>query len=119
MGFSEFIRERQFLSNVSPSTLEWYKHSFKWLDTDAPTQDDLKAAVVKMRAKGTEATGCNSAIRAINAYLHWASAGSEVKCGPACRHPKIAQLKEPQNILPTFTDKQIRSLVDWKPKGKT
>ncbi len=35
MGFSEFIRERQFLSNVSPSTLEWYKHSFKWLDTDS------------------------------------------------------------------------------------
>ena len=27
-------------------------------------------------------------------------------------------MKEPQNILPTFTDKQIRSLVDWKPKGR-
>ena len=34
MGFSGFIRERQFLSNVSPSMLEWYKYSFKWLDTD-------------------------------------------------------------------------------------
>jgi len=118
MGFSEFIRERQFLSNVSPSTLEWYKHSFKWLDTDAPTQDDLKTAVLKMRAKGLRATGCNSAIRAINAYAHWTSAGSEVKCSPACKHPRIAQLKEPQNILPTFTDKQIRSLVEWKPKGR-
>ena len=118
MGFSDFIRERQFLSNVSPSTLEWYKYSFKWLDTDAPTQDDLKAAVLKMRAKGLRATGCNSAIRAINAYTHWASAGSDVKCGSACRHPRIAQMKEPQNILPTFTDKQIRSLVDWKPKGR-
>src|ERR1035441_2879313 len=78
----------------------------------------MKAAVLKMRAKGLRATGCNSAIRAINAYTHWASAGSEVKCSPACKHPRIAQLKEPQNILPTFTDKQIRSLVDWKPKGK-
>jgi len=75
MGFSEFIRERQFLSNVSPSTLEWYKHSFKWLDTDSPTQEDLKTAVLKMRAKGLRATGCNSAIRAINAYVHWANAG--------------------------------------------
>jgi hypothetical protein len=36
-----------------------------------------------MRAKGLRATGCNSAIRAINAYAHWASAGSEVKCSPA------------------------------------
>jgi len=118
MGFSEFIRERQFLTNVSPSTLEWYKHSFKWLDTDAPTQEDLKAAVLKMRAKGLRATGCNSAIRAINAYVHWTNAGPDAKCGPACKHPRIAQLKEPQNILPTFTDKQIRLLVEWKPKGR-
>ena len=118
MGFSEFIRERQFLTNVSPSTLNWYKHSFKWLDTDAPTQDDLKAAVLKMRAKGLRATGCNSAIRAINAYVHWVNAGPDVKCSPACRHPKIAELKEPQNVLPTFTDKQIRLLVEWKAKGR-
>ena len=80
MGFSEFIRERQYLSNVSPSTPQWYKYSFKWLDTESPTQDDLKAAVLKMRAKGLRATGCNSAIRAINAYAHWASAGPDVKC---------------------------------------
>ena len=118
MGFSEFIRERQFLSNVSPSTLEWYKHSFKWLHTESPSQEDLKGAVLRMREKGLKATGCNSAIRAINTYVHWANAGSEVKCGPACKHPKIAQLKEPQLVLPTFTEQQIRLLVAWKPKGK-
>ncbi|MGB6901979.1 MAG: tyrosine-type recombinase/integrase, partial [Acidobacteriaceae bacterium] len=115
MGFSEFIRERQFLTNVSPSTLEWYKHSFKWLESDSPTQEDLKAAVVRMRQKGLKATGCNSAIRAINTYVHWANAGSEVKCGSACKHPKIPQLKEPQLVLPTLTEQQIRLLVSWKP----
>lgn len=118
MGFSEFIRERQLLANVSPATLEWYKHSFKWLENDAPSQDELKAAVLRMREKGLKATGCNSAIRAINTYLHWVSAGSDVKCGSACKHPKIAALKEPQLILPTFTEQQIRSLVSWKPSGQ-
>jgi integrase len=117
MGFSEFTRERQFLSNVTPSTLEWYKHSFKWLDSDSPSQEDLKAAVVRMRTKGLKATGCNAAIRAINTSLHWANAESEVKCGPTCKHPKIAQLKEPQLVLPTFTEQQIRQLVARKPKG--
>lgn len=117
MGFSEFIRERHLLSNVSPSTLEWYNHSFKWLATDTPSQDDLKAAVLRMREKGLKATGCNSAIRAINTYLHWSSVGSDVKCSPACKHPKIAQLKEPQLVLPTFTEQQIRLLVTWKPTG--
>src|SRR6266498_5270554 len=33
--FEQFIRERQYLTNVSPATLEWYKHSFKWLRTDS------------------------------------------------------------------------------------
>jgi integrase/recombinase XerD len=59
VGFSQFIRERQYLTNVSPSTLEWYKHSFKWLRTEAPAQDELKDAVLRMREKGLKAdTGC-------------------------------------------------------------
>ena len=107
MGFSQFMRERQFLSNVSPSTLEWYKHSFKWLPTESPSQDELKDAVLRMREKGLKATGCNSAIRAINAYMKWS--GSELK---------IPQLKEPQLVLPTFTEKQVKILARWKPKGK-
>jgi len=116
--FEQFIRERQYLTNVSPATLEWYKHSFKWLRTDAPTDEELKAAVLRMREKGLKATGCNSAIRAINAYLHWNTAGTEVKCSPTCRHLRISQLKEPQLILPTFTATQVTRLVNWKPKAK-
>ncbi len=71
--FEQFVRERQFLSNVSPSTLEWYKHSFKWLRSESPSQDELKDAVLRMRVKGLKATGCNSAIRAINTYMHWST----------------------------------------------
>lgn len=116
--FEQFIQERKYLANVTEATAQWYTHAFKWLDTDAPTQDDLKAAVLRMRQKGLKATGCNSVIRALNSYAHWAVAGPDAKCGAACKHPKISVLKEPQYVLPTFTDKQIRSLVDWKPKGK-
>jgi integrase/recombinase XerD len=105
--FEQFIRERQYLTNVSPSTLEWYKHSLKWLRSESPSQDELKDAVLRMREKGLKATGCNSAIRAINAYMKWS--GSPLK---------IPQLKEPQLVLPTFTPQQIRLLVTWKPKRK-
>jgi integrase/recombinase XerD len=62
--------------------------------------------VMRMRAKGLKETGCNSAIRAINAYLKWS--GSPLK---------VHQLKEPQVILPTLTAEQIVRLVKWKPKG--
>jgi len=50
--FEQFIRERQYLSNVSPATLEWYKHSFKWLRTETPTEEELQEAVMRMREKG-------------------------------------------------------------------
>ena len=115
--FEQFIRERQYLTNVTPATLEWYKHSFRWLRTESPTDDELKDAVLRMREKGLKATGCNSAIRAINAYLHW-TAGTEVKCSSTCKHQRIQQLKEPELILPTFTTAQVTRLVNWKPKPK-
>jgi integrase/recombinase XerD len=115
-GFSDFLRERQYLNNVSPATLEWYEHSFKWLPSEAPSQDELRAAILRMREKGLKATGCNSVIRAVNSYLHWQSAG-ERKCGPGCQHLRIPPLKEPQLILPTLTEQQAALLIKWKPQN--
>jgi integrase/recombinase XerD len=117
-GFQQFIRERQYLANVTPATVEWYKQSLKWLPSESPTQDELKGAVMRMREKGLKATGCNCAIRAINAYLHWSSAGAEKKCGPGCPHLRVPKVKEPELVLPTFTEPQIKLLVRWKPKRK-
>jgi integrase/recombinase XerD len=116
--FEQFIREKQFLLNVTESTIAWYRNSLKWLPSDSPTQADLKDAVIRMREKGLKPSGCNSAIQALNCYSHWSSVGADSKCGSGCRHPKIAQLKVPVLVLPTFTEKQIRLLVNWKPKGK-
>src|SRR6516165_1628806 len=58
--FEQFIRERQYLANVTPATIEWYRNSLKWLNTPSPSQDDLKDAVIRMRSKGLKPTGCNS-----------------------------------------------------------
>lgn len=105
-GFEQFVRERQYLNNVSGNTVEWYKHAFKWLPSENPSTDELKEAVLRMREKGLKATGCNSAIRAINAYLKWSGSSG-----------RIAQLKEPQLILPTLSAVEIGRLVKWKPAG--
>lgn len=115
--YSDFIRERKYLSNVSSATVAWYEHAFKWLPSESPSQSELKDMVLRMREAGLKETGCNAVIRAINAYLHWAS-GSERKCGAGCTHPRIQQLKEPQNILPTLTASHVLLIVNWKPKPK-
>jgi integrase/recombinase XerD len=116
--FEQFIRERQFLTNVTPSTIEWYRNSLKWLRSESPSQEDLRDAVLRMREKGLRASGCNSAIQAMNCYSHWTNAGPDIKCGSGCKHPKVPLLKVPQLVLPTFTAQQIRQLIAWKPKGK-
>ena len=118
LRFEQFIREREYLANVTPATIEWYRSSLKWLGSESPSQDDLKDAVMRMRQKGLKPTGCNSVIQALNSYAHWASVGSDSKCGSGCRHPKIAHLKVPDLVLPTFSEPQVRLLVAWKPKGK-
>ena len=118
MGFNDFIRERRYLNNVSASTISWYTHALKWLPNESPSQAELKEVVLRMRGKGLKATGCNAAIRAINAYLHWNSGCGERKCGAGCQHLHIPQLKEPENILPTLTVAQVTRLVTWKPKPK-
>jgi integrase/recombinase XerD len=104
--FEQFTKERQYLQNVSPATIEWYTHNFKWLRSDNPSQAELKDAVMRMREKGLKATGCNSVIRSINSYLKWA--------GSPLRIPK---LKEPQFILPTFTLPQATRIANHKAKG--
>ncbi len=43
--FEQFIQKRKYLLNVSPATLDWYKHSLEWLRTASPSQDELKDCV--------------------------------------------------------------------------
>ncbi len=29
--FEQFIKERQYITKVTPATVEWYRHSLRWL----------------------------------------------------------------------------------------
>jgi integrase/recombinase XerD len=106
VSFEQFIKERQYLHNVSPRTIEWYRESFRWLGTEIPTEGDLKAFVVRIREKGLKPTSCNNRIRAINSYLRWS--GSTLK---------MRRLREEQRVLPTFSVSDISRLAHWKPMG--
>ena len=108
MSFEQFIKERIYLQNVSPRTVEWYRESFKWLSTVPITAEGLKELVIRMREKGLKASSCNNRIRAINAYLKWSRTDLAV--------PRI---KEEQAILPTLTPEQLSAIVRWKPKKAT
>jgi integrase/recombinase XerD len=116
--FEQFIKERQFISNVSLRTVEWYRQSFAWLDTPEPTSDQLKSLVIRMRERGLKPASCNNRIRALNAYLHWRVEGIS-KCGAGCKHLRIPKLKEEHRVLPTDDQSAITKLMAWKPKEQT
>jgi integrase/recombinase XerD len=40
----EFIKEKQYLLNVSPATVDWYRQSLRWLDTESPDGAELKSS---------------------------------------------------------------------------
>ena len=52
--FEQFIKERQYLHNVSPATVSWHTHNLKWLQSETPTEDELKHVVLRMREKGRQ-----------------------------------------------------------------
>lgn len=104
--FEKFIEERQYLHNVSPQTIVWYRASFKWLGTESPAESDLKSFVLRMRVAGLKPSSCNNRIRAVNAYLRWS--GSTLK---------VSRLKEDQRVLPTYSVDDIQKIANWKPSG--
>ena len=103
--FDRFLRERQYLSNVTPRTLDWHKQSLAWLRVERPTQEDLRAFVLRMREAGLKASSCNCRIRSINAYLRWAASPL-----------RVPKLKEEERLPPTYTAKQVSLIVRWKPR---
>jgi len=103
--FEQFLKERLYLNNVSPRTIEWHTQSLKWLAVEQPTADDLKALVLRMREAGLKPSSVNCRLRSINAYLKWS--GSSLK---------VPKLKEPTVIPPTFKPGDIQVIMKWKPK---
>jgi integrase/recombinase XerD len=112
--FEQFIKERSLLHNVSVATAEWHRQSLRWLAVEQPTQEDLNNFIFRMRKANLSPASVNNRIRSVNAYLHWLLAG-EGKCGSGCRHLRCSKLKEPQNVMPTYTPAQVKLLIEWKP----
>jgi integrase/recombinase XerD len=104
--FEEFLREKEYLDNLSPRTLKYYGWVFaRWNDLigEEPDAENIKTFVIKVRESGVSAFTANSYIRGMNAYLSWKGTGLKIK-----------KVKEPQKILTLFDEKQLRAIVAHK-----
>lgn len=103
-NFEQFVKERQYLKNVTSRTIEYYWDCFRAWERCGP---DPKDFVVKMRDGGARASTVNCVGRGLNAYFKWASIPH-----------KIPRLKEEERVLAVFNEGDIKRFVYHKPKRK-
>lgn len=110
-----FIRDKEFIANLSPRTIESYKEVFaRWKKyvNGLPTADNLDDFVVEMRKAGLSVTTCNISIRSFNSFLTWLS-----EKGHLDKSLRLKKLKEEKRVMRTFSDDQLQKLLNWRPKN--
>jgi integrase/recombinase XerD len=113
--FEKFLKEKTFLTGVSPKTVRSYRQAFNCyvrLGGAAPTKESLKDFVIKMRESGLSAGACNVYIRSINSFLTWLNENGH------CEALKIKQLPQEKKIIPVFSEKHLQALIRFRPKDQ-
>jgi integrase/recombinase XerD len=115
--FAEFLAQRRYLKNVTPSTIEWYETAFKALqrtfDNPSPpfTRSSLQRFVVDLRERGVKPISCNTYLKALKAFAVWLRAE-----GHLTEVVEVSLLRTEKRLLVTLTDAHIRALMSGKPK---
>jgi integrase/recombinase XerD len=117
--FKDFVREKRYILNVSPNTVDWYNESFtkfkkhhQSLLVSDLSKSSLGQTVCTMREKGLKPEGINVSMRAINSFLTWM-----FENGHIVEHLRIKPLKTEKKVIATFNETQLKALLSWKPKN--
>lgn len=121
--FEQFLKEKQFLCNLSPKTIDSYRQAFNAyqrvlsraeVDTsradEIPTKDTLKDFVIGMREAGLSPGACNVYIRSINSFLGWLHENGHIE--PL----RLKQLPQPKTVIKVFSEKHVQALIKFRPK---
>jgi site-specific recombinase XerC len=107
--FEQFLAQRRYLKNVTPSTIEWYQTAFKALQkalaADSPplTKSSLQQFVVSIRQRGVKPVSCNTYIKALNAFCLWLH-----EDGRLSERLQLPLLKVEQRIIQTLSDQAMQ-----------
>jgi integrase/recombinase XerD len=119
--FEQFIRERQYLKNVSPRTVDWYRDCLSALrrfygqdlSLDNVSRESLKRWLANMMQGGPSPVSCNTFICGVNAFLNWLH--QEGHLAEKIRIPKVIV---EHNVLRTLTADQVQRIIQSKPTGR-
>jgi integrase/recombinase XerD len=117
--FDQFLRERQYLKNVTPKTIVWYETAFqsfnRTIRVESPVAFDkaaLQRFVVASRQRGLSAVSCNTYVKALNAFLAWMHSEGHVS-----RTGVLPLLRTERRVVEILSTDQLRRLIAVKPKS--
>jgi integrase/recombinase XerD len=124
--FTQFVRERIYLNNVTPATREWYETAWKafsrFQQTEPPrppaapliTRNDLQRFVVHLRERGVKPVSCNCWLKGINAFCGWLHSQ-----GVLAEPLRLRPQKLEKRLLRLHDQSAIRAMLHYKPKDYT
>ena len=116
---TQFLKERKYLRNVSPHTIEWYEtawHAFKKSATACPSttadliQRHLEEFVYVLRDRGVCPVTVNTWLKALNTFFVWLH-----EWGDLPTKVRLKPLKVEKRLVATIDSDAIRALVTYKP----
>jgi integrase/recombinase XerD len=111
--FKEYIREKRYLQNVTNKTISTYEQAWKrftGLNLEL-TKSGIKEFVIKLREAGLSPGGINTYCRSMNSFLTWLHTNEHLP-----EPLKIKLLKEEKRVLKTFTEAQLKAIINFKPR---
>jgi integrase/recombinase XerD len=122
--FTQFLRERVYLHNITPKTREFYETAWKAFmrsraaapprEPSLPviTRTDLQEFVVHLRERGVKPVSCNCWMRGLNAFCRWLHQQGEIP-QPLRLPPQRLEKK----IVPTHSSEALRAILRFRPKS--
>ena len=74
--YRQFIREKQYLCNISPRTVDAYRWAWKAFEPalvgrSCIVKSDILQRIEELRAQGLSVVSVNTYLRSVNAFCHW------------------------------------------------
>jgi site-specific recombinase XerD len=114
--FEQFIREKQYISGVTPKTIRTYRDAWKAFQRyrGEVSASGVKTFVVTAGESGVSAGAVNTFARAVNSFLTWLH-----REGHIAEHLKIPKVKQPKRIIPTHTADDVHRILSHKARNVT
>jgi site-specific recombinase XerD len=116
--FQQFIRERTFVTIVTPKTIAWYESAWKAFTRARSaalprpesalliSRADLQFFVVHLRERGVKPVTCNTWLRALNAFCRWLHEQGEIPSAV-----KLVPQRLEKRIVRTHNEPALRLIL--------